>query len=116
MKVSCDDRGVSAVAIRARGTPRIANRLLRRVRDYAEVRSDGHITGQVAEDALDILEVDEFGLDVLDRSLLLAIMEKFSGGPVGIESLAAAIGEERGTLEDVVEPFLIQSGFLTRTR
>ena len=115
LKVSCDDRGVSAVAIRARGTPRIANRLLRRVRDYAEVRSDGHITGQVAEDALDILEVDEFGLDVLDRSFLLAIMEKFSGGPVGIESLAAAIGEERGTLEDVVEPFLIQSGFLTRT-
>ncbi len=115
LKVSCDDRGVSAVAIRARGTPRIANRLLRRVRDYAEVRSDGRITGQVAEDALDILEVDEFGLDVLDRSFLLAIMEKFSGGPVGIESLAAAIGEERGTLEDVVEPFLIQSGFLTRT-
>jgi len=115
LKVSCDDRGISAVAIRARGTPRIANRLLRRVRDYAEVRSDGHITGQVAEDALDILEVDEFGLDVLDRSFLLAIMEKFSGGPVGIESLAAAIGEERGTLEDVVEPFLIQSGFLTRT-
>jgi len=115
LRVSCDDKGVNAIAIRARGTPRIANRLLRRVRDYAEVRSDGYITGQVAEDALDILEVDEFGLDVLDRSFLLAIMEKFSGGPVGIESLAAAIGEERGTLEDVVEPFLIQSGFLTRT-
>ena len=115
LAVSCDDQGIEAVARRARGTPRIANRLLRRVRDYAEVRSNGQITGGVAEKALDMLEVDEFGLDVLDRRLLLAVMERFDGGPVGIDSLAAAIGEERGTLEDVVEPFLIQSGFLTRT-
>lgn len=115
LDVFCDDSGITAISVRARGTPRIANRLLRRVRDFAEVRSDGKITGQVAEDALDILEVDEFGLDVLDRRFLLAVMERFGGGPVGIESLAAAIGEERGTLEDMVEPFLIQSGFLTRT-
>lgn len=115
LSVSCDDRGISAISRRARGTPRIANRLLRRVRDFAEVRSNGEITGKVAEDALDMLEVDEFGLDGLDRRFLLAVMEKFDGGPVGIDSLAAAIGEERGTLEDMVEPFLIQSGFLTRT-
>lgn len=115
LAVSCDKKGISAVSRRARGTPRIANRLLRRVRDFAEVRSNGQITQRVAEDALDILEVDEFGLDVLDRQFLLAVMEKFNGGPVGIESLSAAIGEERGTLEDMVEPFLIQSGFLTRT-
>ncbi len=115
LSVSCDDQGIEAIARRARGTPRIANRLLRRVRDYAEVRSNGQITGGVAEKALDMLEVDEFGLDVLDRRLLLAVMERFDGGPVGIDSLAAAIGEERGTLEDVVEPYLIQSGFLTRT-
>ena len=115
LSVACDDQGIEAIARRARGTPRIANRLLRRVRDYAEVRSNGQITGGVAEKALDMLEVDEFGLDVLDRRLLLAVMERFDGGPVGIDSLAAAIGEERGTLEDVVEPFLIQSGFLTRT-
>ena len=115
LAVSCDDQGIEAIARRARGTPRIANRLLRRVRDYAEVRSNGQVTGGVAEKALDMLEVDEFGLDVLDRQLLLAVMERFDGGPVGIDSLAAAIGEERGTLEDVVEPFLIQSGFLTRT-
>jgi Holliday junction DNA helicase RuvB len=115
LAVSCDEQGIEAIARRARGTPRIANRLLRRVRDYAEVRSNGQVTGGVAEKALDMLEVDEFGLDVLDRRLLLAVMERFDGGPVGIDSLAAAIGEERGTLEDVVEPFLIQSGFLTRT-
>ena len=111
LAVSCDEHGIEAIARRARGTPRIANRLLRRVRDYAEVRSNGQVTGGVAEKALDMLEVDEFGLDVLDRRLLLAVMERFDGGPVGIDSLAAAIGEERGTLEDVVEPFLIQSGF-----
>ena len=104
LAVSCDDQGIEAIARRARGTPRIANRLLRRVRDYAEVRSNGQVTGGVAEKALDMLEVDEFGLDVLDRQLLLAVMERFDGGPVGIDSLAAAIGEERGTLEDVVEP------------
>lgn len=115
LSVSCETKGVEAIAKRSRGTPRIANRLLRRVRDFAEVRWDGRVTGDIAEQALDMLEVDEFGLDVLDRRLLLAVMQKFDGGPVGIDSLAAAIGEERGTLEDVVEPFLIQSGFLNRT-
>ena len=115
LSVSCETGGVEAIARRSRGTPRIANRLLRRVRDFAEVRSNGEVTGNIAEQALDMLEVDEFGLDVLDRRLLLAVMEKFDGGPVGIDSLAASIGEERGTLEDVVEPFLIQSGFLNRT-
>ena len=107
--------GIDAIAHRSRGTPRIANRLLRRVRDFAQVKSDGVISGSIANEALDLLEVDSFGLDALDRRLLLAVMEKFDGGPVGVESLAAAIGEERGTLEDVVEPFLIQSGFLMRT-
>jgi len=101
--------GVTAIAKRSRGTPRIANRLLRRVRDYAEVKADGQISGSVAQAALDMLQVDDFGLDVLDRRLLMALMENFDGGPVGVDSLAAAISEERGTIEDVVEPFLIQS-------
>jgi Holliday junction DNA helicase RuvB len=113
--LSADDEGPARIAERARGTPRIANRLLRRVRDYAEVRADGCITAPVAEAALNMLEVDREGFDVLDRRMLLTIIEKFGGGPVGIESLAAAIGEERGTLEDVIEPFLIQQGFLMRT-
>ncbi|MBR02153.1 MAG: Holliday junction branch migration DNA helicase RuvB [Acidiferrobacteraceae bacterium] len=113
--VMSDVAGVAAIAERSRGTPRIANRLLRRVRDYAEVKADGRVTNDTANRALNLLEVDEFGLDTLDRRLLLAIMEKFDGGPVGIDSLAAAIGEERGTLEEVVEPFLIQSGFMVRT-
>jgi Holliday junction DNA helicase RuvB len=113
--LSADDEGPARIAERARGTPRIANRLLRRVRDYAEVRADGCITAPVAEAALNMLEVDREGFDVLDRRMLLTIIEKFAGGPVGIESLAAAIGEERGTLEDVIEPFLIQQGFLMRT-
>jgi Holliday junction DNA helicase RuvB len=113
--LSADAEGPARIAERARGTPRIANRLLRRVRDYAEVRADGNITGPVAEAALNMLEVDREGFDVLDRRMLLTIIEKFAGGPVGIESLAAAIGEERGTLEDVIEPFLIQQGFLMRT-
>ena len=113
--VAADQAGVSAVARRSRGTPRIANRLLRRVRDYAQVKADGRITSEIADRALDMLEVDQYGLDGLDRRLLLAVMERFDGGPVGVDSLAAAIGEERGTLEDVVEPFLIQSGFLVRT-
>ena len=113
--LTADETGSLRIAERARGTPRIANRLLRRVRDYAEVRAEGHITAEVAEAALDMLEVDREGFDVLDRRMLLTIIEKFSGGPVGIESLAAAIGEERGTLEDVIEPFLIQQGFLMRT-
>jgi len=113
--LSADDEGPARIAERARGTPRIANRLLRRVRDYAEVRAEGHITAPVAEAALNMLEVDREGFDVLDRRMLLTIIEKFGGGPVGIESLAAAVGEERGTLEDVIEPFLIQQGFLMRT-
>jgi Holliday junction DNA helicase RuvB len=113
--LAADEAGSLRIAERSRGTPRIANRLLRRVRDYAEVRAQGHITAEVAEAALDMLEVDREGFDVLDRRMLLTIIEKFGGGPVGIESLSAAIGEERGTLEDVIEPFLIQQGFLMRT-
>jgi len=107
--------GAARIATRSRGTPRIANRLLRRVRDYAEVKADGRIDEAVARAALDLLEVDPQGFDALDRKLLSTIIEKFDGGPVGIESLAAAVGEERGTLEDVIEPFLIQQGFLMRT-
>ena len=113
--VPIDAGGAGKIAQRARGTPRIANRLLRRVRDYAEVKADGRIEESVARAALDLLEVDPQGFDALDRKLLSTIIEKFEGGPVGIESLAAAIGEERGTLEDVIEPFLIQQGFLMRT-
>ena len=109
------DAGVRAIATRSRGTPRVANRLLRRVRDYTQVKGDGKLTEAIANAALDMLEVDKFGLDLLDRNLLLAIMQKFDGGPVGIDSIAAAIGEERGTLEDVVEPYLIQQGYLMRT-
>ena len=115
LNLSYDDGGVQAVAGRSRGTPRIANRLLRRVRDYAEVRSDGFISRELADAALDMLEVDRHGLDSLDRSMLLAIMTKFDGGPVGVETISAAIGEERDTIEDVVEPYLIQQGFLMRT-
>ena len=107
--------GAARIAQRARGTPRIANRLLRRVRDFAQVRGTGKVDEAIATAALDLLEVDPLGFDSLDRKLLLMIMEKFDGGPVGIESLAAAIGEERGTLEDVIEPYLIQQGFLART-
>jgi Holliday junction DNA helicase RuvB len=113
--VAANADGAARIAQRSRGTPRIANRLLRRVRDYAQVKGDGHIDAAVADAALDLLDVDPRGLDTLDRRLLLTIIEKFDGGPVGIESLAVAIGEERGTLEDVVEPFLIQRGLLTRT-
>ncbi|MCX8004605.1 MAG: Holliday junction branch migration DNA helicase RuvB [Burkholderiaceae bacterium] len=110
-----DEDGAREIARRARGTPRIANRLLRRVRDYAEVRAGGRITRAVADAALAMLEVDTLGLDVMDRKLLGAVIEKFSGGPVGIDNLAAAVGEERDTLEDVIEPFLIQQGLLQRT-
>jgi Holliday junction DNA helicase RuvB len=113
--VPIDPEGAARIATRSRGTPRIANRLLRRVRDYAEVKADGRIDEVVARAALDLLEVDPQGFDALDRKLLSTIIEKFDGGPVGIESLAAAVGEERGTLEDVIEPFLIQQGFLMRT-
>lgn len=113
--VSLDVAGANEIARRSRGTPRIANRLLRRVRDYAEVKFDGQITTEVARQALDLLDVDDNGFDMLDRKLLLAIIEKFEGGPVGVDNLAAAIGEERGTIEDVLEPFLIQEGFIMRT-
>jgi Holliday junction DNA helicase RuvB len=109
------DDGAHSIAERARGTPRIANRLLRRVRDYAQVKADGRITRVVAKAALDMLEVDPLGFDVLDRKLLKIVIEKFAGGPVGVDSLAAALSEERGTIEDVIEPFLIQQGFLMRT-
>ena len=115
LELEIDAGGAVALAERSRGTPRIANRLLRRVRDYAEVRASGRIDQAVAQAALDMLEVDRQGLDILDRRLLLSIIEKFDGGPVGIDSLAATLGEERDTLEDVVEPYLIQQGYLMRT-
>ena len=113
--LSIEENGAQEIARRSRGTPRIANRLLRRVRDFAEVKADGNITNQVANDALDMLEVDQQGFDTMDRKLLLAIIDKFDGGPVGLENLAAAIGEERDTIGDVIEPFLIQQGFIQRT-
>ena len=113
--VSIDDTGAVEIARRSRGTPRITNRLLRRVRDYAEVKGGGKITAEIAQRALDMLDVDVEGFDMMDRKLLLALIEKFDGGPVGVDSLAAAIGEERGTIEDVIEPFLIQQGFMMRT-
>ncbi|HXR53049.1 MAG TPA: Holliday junction branch migration DNA helicase RuvB, partial [Steroidobacteraceae bacterium] len=113
--VATTPEGASRIASRSRGTPRIANRLLRRVRDFAQVRGSGVIDAAIADAALDLLEVDPKGMDALDRRLLATIIEKFDGGPVGVESLAVAIGEERGTLEDVVEPFLIQRGLLMRT-
>jgi Holliday junction DNA helicase RuvB len=115
LNIKHQPEGVVAIARRSRGTPRIANRLLRRARDYAEIKGDGVLTGDIAEAALDMLEVDANGLDNLDRRYLQAIIEKFDGGPVGIDSLAAAIGEERGTLEDMLEPYLIQQGFVMRT-
>ena len=115
LAIATEPDGAAEIARRSRGTPRIANRLLRRVRDYAQVRADGRITGQVADRALAMLKVDDQGFDHMDRRLLSAVIEKFDGGPVGVESLAAAIGEERGTIEDVLEPFLIQQGFWMRT-
>lgn len=113
VKISPD--GAFEIARRSRGTPRIANRLLRRVRDFAEVKADGHVTHLVADAALSMLDVDIIGLDIMDRKLLLAVIEKFNGGPVGVDNLAAAISEERDTIEDVLEPYLIQQGFLKRT-
>ena len=113
--VNMEESGAVEVAKRARGTPRVANRLLRRVRDYAEMRGDGVVTSEMADLALNMLKVDERGFDHMDRRLLLALMDNFDGGPVGIESLAAAISEERGTIEDVIEPYLIQQGFMART-
>lgn len=113
--LSMEPEGALEVARRARGTPRIANRLLRRVRDYAEVKGNGHICADVADKALNMLDVDAEGFDYMDRKLLLAIMEKFGGGPVGLDNMAAAIGEEKDTIEDVLEPYLIQQGYLQRT-
>ena len=113
--LATDQAGAREIAARSRGTPRIAIRLLRRVRDFAEVEAEGHVDEAVARAAMDMLEVDPHGFDTMDRKFLRTVIEKFDGGPVGIENLAAAIGEERGTLEDVIEPFLIQEGFLQRT-
>ncbi|CEK10606.1 Holliday junction branch migration DNA helicase RuvB [Legionella hackeliae] len=113
--VKADKEGAKEIAMRSRGTPRIANRLLRRVRDYAEVKGNGIITLDIAKKALEMLDVDQHGFDVMDRKLILAVIERFDGGPVGIDSIAAAIGEEKGTIEDVLEPYLIQQGFLMRT-
>jgi Holliday junction DNA helicase RuvB len=115
LEVEIDNGGAREIAGRSRGTPRISNRLLRRVRDFAEVRAQGHITRTVADDALKMLDVDPVGLDVMDRKLLQAVIDKFGGGPVGVDNLAAAIGEERDTIEDVLEPYLIQQGYLQRT-
>jgi Holliday junction DNA helicase RuvB len=115
LRVPIDTAGAARIAERSRGTPRIANRLLRRVRDFAEVKAQGRITETVAQAALDLLDVDPQGFDPMDRRLMLTIIEKFDGGPVGVDSLAAALGEERGTIEDVIEPFLIQQGFIMRT-
>jgi holliday junction DNA helicase RuvB len=115
LEVEIDDPGAKAIAARSRGTPRVANRLLKRVRDFAEVRGAGHIDEAVAHEALDLLEVDEAGLDRLDRDILRAICAKFGGGPVGLSTLAVAVGEEQDTIEDVYEPYLLQQGFLMRT-
>lgn len=115
LNVNVDDHGAEEIAQRSRGTPRIANRLLRRVRDFAEVKGNGHVDKHTADAALVMLDVDRIGLDVMDRKMLLCIIEKFSGGPVGVDNLAAAIGEERDTIEDVLEPYLIQQGYLQRT-
>ena len=113
--IGIDAAGAYEVAKRSRGTPRIANRLLRRVRDYAEVKHDGRVSAEIADKALNMLNVDEHGFDFMDRRLLLTMIEKFDGGPVGVDSLAAAISEERGTIEDVLEPYLIQQGYIMRT-
>ncbi len=115
LNVPIDDAGAAEIARRSRGTPRISNRLLRRVRDYAQIRGDGSIDQAIANAALNMLNVDELGLDNMDRRLLFAIIEKFDGGPVGLDNLGAAIGEETGTIEEVIEPYLIQQGFLMRT-
>lgn len=113
--VEMDAQGAAEIARRSRGTPRIANRLLRRVRDYAEVKSDGHISAQIADAALRMFEVDEQGFDLMDRKLLSALVHRYGGGPTGVDALAAAIGESKDTIEDVIEPFLIQQGYLLRT-
>jgi Holliday junction DNA helicase RuvB len=115
LNIQVDDDGAVEIARRSRGTPRIANRLLRRVRDYAEVRADGIVTKDVAARALEFLEVDHRGFDTMDRKLLLLLIDKFNGGPVGIDSLSSSLGEERNTIEDVYEPFLVQEGYIVRT-
>jgi Holliday junction DNA helicase RuvB len=115
LKVKLVEDGAIEIARRSRGTPRVANRLLRRVRDYAQVKADGTVSKPVAEAALKMLDVDSLGLDVMDRKLLLAVIEKFSGGPVGLDNLSHAVGEDAETIEDVLEPFLIQQGYLQRT-
>jgi Holliday junction DNA helicase RuvB len=115
LNMQMQEEGALEIAKRSRGTPRIANRLLRRVRDYSQVKSDGNVTPEVAAAALNMLDVDKLGFDLMDRKLLLSIIEKFNGGPVGLENVAAAIGEEKETIEDVIEPFLIQQGYLQRT-
>jgi Holliday junction DNA helicase RuvB len=115
LEVEVSVEGAREIAGRSRATPRISNRLLRRVRDYAQVKAQGKVTHDIADAALKMLDVDLLGLDVMDRKLLLAVIEKFAGGPVGIDNLAAAIGEERDTIEDVLEPYLIQQGYLQRT-
>ncbi len=115
LEIEAEESGAEEIARRARGTPRIANRLLRRVRDYAQVRADGRISGEVASRALEMMQVDRRGFDTMDRRLLKVLIEHFGGGPVGVESLAASLSEERGTIEDVIEPFLIQEGYLVRT-
>jgi Holliday junction DNA helicase RuvB len=115
MGIPAEETGLLEIAKRSRGTPRVANRILRRVRDFAQVMAEGRITLSVAREALKMLEVDELGLDKMDRKILMTIIDKFSGGPVGLEALAVAICEEKDTLEDVYEPFLIQCGFLNRT-
>ena len=115
LQVEIDNRGALEIAKRSRGTPRLANRLLKRVRDYAQVRYDGRITALIASEALDLMEVDRYGLDRTDRALLELIIDKFGGGPVGLDTLSAAIGEDSGTIEDVYEPYLIKNGFINRT-
>ena len=115
MKVEVDTSGIEEIARRARGTPRVALRLLRRVRDFAQVRADGRVSRKVAKDALDLLQVDPMGLDDVDRRVLRTIIEKYSGGPVGLNTIAASISEEQDTIMDVVEPYLLQLGFLDRT-
>jgi Holliday junction DNA helicase RuvB len=115
LQIGIDNEGATEIARRSRGTPRVANRLLRRVRDYTEVKSDGFISQPIAVDAMELLRVDHLGFDVMDRRLLKTIIEYFDGGPVGVESIAAALSEERGTVEDVLEPYLIQQGYMTRT-
>ena len=115
LDVEIDNDGAKQLAKRSRGTPRLANRLLKRVRDFAQVRYDGVITGEVARDALDLLDVDQYGLEMLDRKILETMITKFDGGPVGLDTLAATIGEDSGTIEDVYEPYLLMNGFITRT-